>query len=139
MLRGGLGRSRSRHDANPVGIANSDRILALVAADGKTYLEAVPFTAKGKSPMGFPTDLQAAQADGAWMPADCGAGDGTLCTFTTTPSAEDVSVPWTGVSTALSATAKSIQRKNPAGTLVQTHSNADWNAAAIHTFGLPNL
>ncbi len=126
-----------------VGITNSDRLLALVSADGKTYLDVVAFTTKGKSPSTFPGELQAAQAAGVWMPADCGSGDGTLCTFTTTPSAEDVSVLWTGVTAwgnddMVKGPGKSVQRKNPAGTLVQTQSAADWNAAAQQTWGAPN-
>ncbi|HEY2743112.1 MAG TPA: hypothetical protein VGL86_00755 [Polyangia bacterium] len=116
------------------GITNSDRLLAVVQPDG-TYQDVVPFTTLGKSPSGFPGELQAAQAAGTWTPADCGNGDGTPCTFTTTPSAETISVSW---KTNGSTTATSVARKNPAGTLVQTKSAADWNASAASTFGAPN-
>jgi len=116
------------------GITNSDRLLAIVQPDG-TYQDVVAFTTNGKSPSGFPGELQAAQTAGMWMPADCG---GAPCTFTSAPTAEGVSVVWAGTDTSVAAGKKSVQRMNPAGTLVQTHSNADWNAPAANTFGAAN-
>jgi hypothetical protein len=119
------------------GITFSDRLLVVVAPDG-SYQDAVAFTTSGASPSGFPTELQALQAAGLWMPADCGGGDGTLCTYTTTPSAETISVQWkTGID---ATTGTSVSRKNPTppGTLVQTHSNADWYAPGASSFGAAN-
>ena len=114
----------------------SNRVLTIVAPDG-SYQDVVSFINSSltgtSAPSGFPAELHAAQAAGQWMPADCA---GAPCTYDTTPSARSVSVDWKGTGT--TAGGLSVQRTNPAGTLVQTHSNSDWSAAAASTFGAPN-
>jgi hypothetical protein len=55
-----------------------------------------------------------------------------LCTYTSTPTAVEVSVPNTGAGT--SATGNSIARKPG----MNTKQNSDWNAAGAQSFGLAN-
>ncbi len=107
--------------------ATANRVLRVKDALGTTQ-DAVPFFHTGTSTEVFPW-LQAIQAEGLWFPENCG---GVACTFSTTPTAREVSVSWTGVGTA--ATGNSVQRV--AGG-VDTNRREDWLPAGAHSFGLP--
>lgn len=113
------------------GILFSNRMVTLRAATGGALLDAV---AAGRSDLAnptaaFPANLQFAQAAGQWLPADCG---GAACTYTSTPSALDVAVDWTGLGTASSGL--SLQRANAGG---DTNLRSDWLLAPA-SFGLAN-
>jgi hypothetical protein len=113
------------------GIPFSNRVVALRAATGDALLDVV---AAGRSDLAnptaaFPANLQFVQAAGQWLPADCG---GAPCTYTSTPSALEVAVDWTGLGT--TPTALSLQR---AGASMDTNQRSDWLLAAAN-FGLPN-
>ncbi|HVU00798.1 MAG TPA: Ig-like domain-containing protein [Polyangiaceae bacterium] len=112
------------------GLANSDRILRL-EAPGNVVIDAVPvvLSTSASPPSAFPADLQTLQAAGGWLPADCG---GSLCTYTSTPTAVAISVDYVGAGT--TATGNSIARKSG----MNTKTKADWNAAAAQSFGAAN-
>jgi hypothetical protein len=98
----------------------------LVVRQFGAIVDAVPFAVAGGMTATFPENLQALQAAGLWVPADCG---GSACTYVSTPTATAVSVDWTG-----SDSLNSVQRKPNAN----TKSRTDWNAAGAATFGQPN-
>ena len=108
------------------------RIIRVEAPGGASVLDAVPFILSNAAtpPAAFPLDLQALQATGGWLPADCG---GALCTYVSTPTAMQISVDYLGSGN--SATGNTIARK-AAG--LNTHQNSDWNAAAAHSWGAAN-
>ncbi|NUO47424.1 MAG: hypothetical protein HOV80_01065 [Polyangiaceae bacterium] len=111
------------------GLTNNNRVIRLEAPGG-VVLDAVPFAiTSGTPPAAFPGDLQALQAAGFWLPANCG---GAPCDYVSTPTAIGVSVLYTGVGN--SATTNSVQRKLGFDTM----QASDWNAAAAQTWGQPN-
>lgn len=111
------------------GLAFSQRVLLLRRADD-VVIDAVPFVRPGEAspPPSFPTAVQDIQAQGFWLPGDCGGVD---CTYLTTPSVFDVSVDWT-TSTVRSGNSC---RRLPDG--VDIDSNADWSLGAS-SWGAPN-
>lgn len=117
------------HGGN-TGLSFSHRVIG-VRAPGNVVLDAVPFVLSntGMPPAGFPLVLQTLQANGGWLPVDCG---GALCTYMSTPTAVAVSVDYLGSGN--SATGNSVQRKPGLFTM----QNSDWNAAAAHSWGSPN-
>ena len=94
--------------------------------------DAVPFirTTLATPPSGFPAELQTLQGMGLWTPAAC---DGGPCTYTSSPSALDVSVDWTRAS-GTSRSTLTVQRGNGAS----TQSKADWSIPDAGTLGEPN-
>jgi hypothetical protein len=63
-----------------------------------TTQDGVSFARTGvTAPTSFPTDLQSLQAEGQWLPVNCG---GVPCTAMSTPTAAQVSAPWDGSGTA---------------------------------------
>lgn len=117
------------HGGN-IGLSFSHRVIELLAP-GDVVLDAVPFVVSnsGNPPAAFPGVLQALQAAGLWLPADCG---GALCTYASTPTAVAISVDYLGAGN--SPAGNSVARKPG----LNTRQNTDWNAAAAQTFGLPN-
>jgi hypothetical protein len=113
-----------------VNLTFSNRVLRVRASGGST-IDAVPFvlSTSPSPPAAFPTALQALQAEGLWLPADCG---GAPCTYLTNPSAVQVSVDYAGAGT--TATGNSISR----GSGLFTKQSSDWNAAGAQTFGADN-
>ncbi|MFY0571408.1 chitobiase/beta-hexosaminidase C-terminal domain-containing protein [Archangium lansingense] len=110
--------------------AASNRVIRMKDAAGNTQ-DAVPFVAPGQTTTQYPGQLQAIQAEGLWLPANCG---GAPCTYTTAPTAVEVGVIWSGL--ASSTTGKSMQRL--AGG-VDTNQASDWSSSsASSSFGLPN-
>ncbi len=73
-------------------VSNNNRVFRIRNPLGNTQ-DAVPFayTLLSNPPAAFLPQLQAIQSEGLWLPSDCG---GALCTYTSFPSALDVSVNW---------------------------------------------
>lgn len=115
---------------NAIGLTYGNRVLEVFTPAG-TYIDAVPVVqAMAANPAAaFPATLQTLQADGHWLPIDCG---GMLCTYMSTPTAIAVSVDYFGAGTA--ATGNSVQRKLG----MNNKMNSDWNVAGPNTFGAPN-
>ncbi|PTL82811.1 chitobiase/beta-hexosaminidase C-terminal domain-containing protein [Vitiosangium sp. GDMCC 1.1324] len=116
FLGGATGISYSAH-----------RVLRVKDPMGNTQ-DAVPFVVDGQTTSTFPAQLQAIQAEGLWLPADCG---GMLCTYTSVPSAMQVSVNWSNLT---STSATSVQRYGG----MDTNQYSDWSPAGTSSFGLPN-
>jgi hypothetical protein len=110
------------------GITATNRLIVLRNADG-TLLDVVPFFATSGTNTSFPLELQAAQAAGMWLPSDCA---GMPCTYTSTPTAQSISVLWSGVGN--SRAGNSVSRKPVA----DTNTKDDWNAPGAPSWGLPN-
>jgi hypothetical protein len=109
------------------GIAYSRHVLAIV----DPYLDHQDVAAlsdQGSSPAAYPTVLQSFQASGDWLPLDCA---GAPCTDASTPTANSVSIDWTGCGTG--PTGASVQRTS----VSDTNAKADW-AVATGTFGVAN-
>jgi len=101
-------------------IGFSSRVLRIKDAVGTTQ-DGVSFARTGVTPpTSFPTDLQSLQAEGQWLPVNCG---GAPCTATSTPTAAQVSAPWDGSGTA--RTGNTTQRGS-----VDTHTASDWAVGA---------
>jgi hypothetical protein len=74
------------------GISSGNRVLRIRDTFGVTQ-DAIPVISRSNSLPAFPAQLQALQAEGLWMPPTCG---GAPCTYTSSPTALDVSVDWSG-------------------------------------------
>lgn len=113
------------------GLTFSHRVLRVEAPGGGSSLDAVPFVLSTtvSPPAAFPGDLQALQAAGRWLPADCG---GSPCSYTSTPTAVGVSVDYNGCGT--SPTGNSVARQSGQMTM----QKGDWNAAATPSWGVAN-
>jgi hypothetical protein len=117
-------------NALTLGVAYTLRVLE-VRDPQQNVQDAVPFYITSTSePPGFQTEIQALQAAGQWLPADCA---GAPCTFATTPSLLDISVAWDGAGTTPSG--NSIGRKTGSP---DTNQASDWNAAGAQSLGLAN-
>lgn len=103
-------------------ITYSGRILRIKSAQGVTQ-DAVPFTRTSGAPTTFPTELQALQAEGLWLPANCA---GAPCTLTSVPSAYDVSASWEGSGT--TRTGNTAQRLSGP----DTNTLSDWSVSTAN-------
>jgi hypothetical protein len=108
------------------GLGDNNNVLFVRNADG-TYSEAVAFS-DGTAPAAAATYLSGlafAQAQGLWLPANCG---GAACNAASTPTAQAISANWTGMAT------------TPAGVSVRRISIANdassW-AVGASSFGAP--
>jgi hypothetical protein len=111
------------------GLLYSNRVLALRAPVGGALLDGL---AAGRTDLAMPTavfpmNLQFLQSIGQWSPANCG---GAPCTYTSTPTALDVSCDWTGLGTTIGG--NSLRR----GAL-DTNLRGDFSLG-VSSFGLPN-
>jgi hypothetical protein len=97
----------------------------LGVASGLTVTDAVPFTDRSTTGDLFVPALRLIQAAGLWSPDDCG---GAPCGYATTPSAQDVSVPWPGI-----ADGESVSLANP----FAARTAAAW-AVGPSSFGASN-
>jgi hypothetical protein len=90
------------------GVSFSNQVLRIADPTGATQ-DGAAFTAQWASgpPASFPAALQRLQADGQWLPADCG---GVACTYASTPSATDptISASWDGVTFDRSITVRRV-------------------------------
>ncbi len=108
----------------PPGLAYSNGVLIARTSTG-IIQDVVPFATSGTTPTGFPADLQSIQAQGFWLPPNCG---GAPCEYTSTPTAQSVSANWNGLTAVTS-----VQRNSN----TDTDSNSDW-VILPSTFGVPN-
>ncbi|WP_163783225.1 Ig-like domain-containing protein [Myxococcus vastator] len=111
-------------------ITYSSRIILVQDATGNIQ-DAVPFRTTSTPPGAFPGYLQAIQAAGHWLPADC---EGAPCTNTSTPSAGDVSAVWAGIPSGADTTSNSVRRISTD----DTNTLTDW-AVGAPSWGMPNL
>ena len=96
-------------------IGFSSRVLRVRDASGTTQ-DGVSFARTGATPpASFPTDLQSLQAEGQWLPVNCG---GMPCTATSTPTAAQVSAPW--------ANSGTTRTGNTASRAGDTNTASDW-------------
>jgi hypothetical protein len=114
-----------------VNLTFGNRVLEVRAPGAAVPQDVVPVVVSNAvGPLGaFPTLLQGLQASGYWFPVNCG---GEPCTYVTTPTAVEISVDYLGCGT--TATGNSIARNVGGFGSIK----ADWDAAAAHSWGLPN-
>ncbi|MFN0156938.1 MAG: T9SS type A sorting domain-containing protein [Bacteroidota bacterium] len=108
----------------PPGLSYSNGVL-IAKTSTSIIQDAVPFATSGTIPTGFPADLQSIQAQGFWLPLNCG---GAPCEYTSTPTAQSVSVNWAGLTSTTS-----MQRNSN----TDANNNSDW-VILPSTFGVPN-
>jgi hypothetical protein len=112
--------------AGTLGLLYTTNSVVLVKnAQGATQ-DAAAFARPSVTSDTFPPLLQELQAAGQWLPANCG---GSACTYSSTPTAIDVSASWEGVSTDRTTT---VRRVSP----TDTHQKADW-AVGPSSLGIP--
>ncbi|HYI00602.1 Ig-like domain-containing protein [Hyalangium sp.] len=113
------------------GITYSSRLILVKSAAGAIQ-DGVSFgRTDGTPPGAFPGNLQALQAQGHWLPADC---NGVPCTLISVPSAVEVSANWTGLPSSAATPASNTVRRL---TATDTNTKDDWGTGAP-TWGLPN-
>jgi hypothetical protein len=93
-----------------------------------TTQDGVSFSRTSGSPAIFPAELQALQAEGQWLPANCG---GAPCSTTSTPTAIQVSASWEGSGT----TRTGVTSRRISAT--DTNMASDW-AVGANSLGAPN-
>ncbi|MDY7227735.1 chitobiase/beta-hexosaminidase C-terminal domain-containing protein [Hyalangium rubrum] len=108
-------------------ITYSSRVLRVKDAQGNTQ-DGVSFANTSPAPGDFPTYLQALQAEGQWLPANC---SGVPCSTTSNPTAAQVSANWTGAGT--TKTGATVRRVSA----TDTNMAGDW-AVGAQSLGLPN-
>ncbi|MCP3102619.1 hypothetical protein LZ198_27465 [Myxococcus sp. K15C18031901] len=114
------------------GITFSSRIVLVKSAAGD-IMDAVPFArTAGTPPAAFPGNVQAIQAAGQWLPADCG---GALCTTNSTPTAAAISADWSNIPATGSVTPASVTVRRISTT--DTNTKDDW-AVGAPSWGVAN-
>jgi len=113
------------------GLTFGNRVIEVRAPGAAVAQDVVPVVvSNAASPLGaFPGLLRGLQTASMWFPANCG---GAPCTYLTTPTAVEISVDYLGCGT--TATGNSIARNIGGFSSIK----ADWDAAAAHSWGLPN-
>ncbi|WP_426753006.1 chitobiase/beta-hexosaminidase C-terminal domain-containing protein [Myxococcus sp. Y35] len=111
-----------------VGLGTGNRTLRILDGLGFTQ-DAVAATVVGNTFAGYPALLQSIQDLGQWLPSNCG---GIPCTYTSYPSAWDVSVDW---SQAFHVQTRdtTVQRFG----MADTDTREDWGVGPA-SFGAPN-
>ncbi|WP_146652988.1 hypothetical protein [Labilithrix luteola] len=113
------------------GITFSSRLILALDPDGAIQDGVAFHRYPGTPPGAYPNNLQALQAVGHWLPADCG---GALCTTNSTPTAMEVSADWTAMpATNATTTSNTIRRVS----VTDTNTKDDW-AVGPQSWGLPN-
>ncbi len=112
-------------------ITFSSRVLVVRDAVGNIQDGAAFARTSGTPPGAFPGNLQALQAAGHWLPVDCG---GAPCSFTSTPTALQVSADWTSVPASNVTPASNTIRRVSAS---DTNTKDDW-AVGAPSWGAPN-
>ncbi|MCP3145223.1 chitobiase/beta-hexosaminidase C-terminal domain-containing protein [Pyxidicoccus xibeiensis] len=110
------------------GVSQGNRVLRIRDSLGNTQ-DALAAVATGNVTAAYLPFLQGLQAEGLWLPSDCA---GALCTYSTFPSAHDVSFNWTGAF-------PSGGRTTTVGRIIAGDSNqaSDW-AVGPGTLGVLN-
>ncbi|WNG61160.1 hypothetical protein F0U59_45450 [Archangium gephyra] len=108
-------------------IGYSQRVIRVRDATGATQDGAAFFRTGGTPPADFYPQLQSLQAEGQWLPANCG---GALCDGSSSPTGGDVSVNWAGLPNTKVTTIRRISATD-------TNTKGDW-AVGLSSFGLPN-
>ncbi|HYI02677.1 MAG TPA: hypothetical protein VD972_42460, partial [Hyalangium sp.] len=108
--------------AGASGLLHNNRVIQIRDASGNPQ-DGVAFARPSLAtpPSSFPAALKALQNLGHWQPANCGGAD---CTYTSTPTAVDVSANWDGVSADRTTT---VRRTAPT---TDTHQASDWSVGA---------
>jgi hypothetical protein len=115
------------HAATQLPITYFNRVLRVKDAQGSTQ-DGVAFIRAGRTDdANFPTELRNLQGEGQWQPSNCG---GTPCSYSSTPSALDVSASWEGVSTDRSTTVRRVS------STTDTNQASDW-AVGPSSLGAP--
>jgi hypothetical protein len=99
---------------NTNAIAFSSKVLRIRDANGVTQDGVSAFTSGATPAAAFPTTVQALQAEGHWLPADCG---GSVCS--TAALAQGISANWAGVSTSRATTVRRVSATD-------TNTKDDW-------------
>jgi hypothetical protein len=111
-----------------VNFSSTAEVVTLARPDG-TLEDAVPFASVTPAPaVSFYQALQAIQAQGLWLPADC---NGVPCTSTSFPTGLQVSVDWTAVP------ANSLGTTVARVSTTDTDTSGDW-AVVPSSLGRPN-
>ncbi|WP_305070698.1 Ig-like domain-containing protein [Myxococcus sp. XM-1-1-1] len=118
---------------NSANITFSNRLVLVKDASGTiqdaaSFVRASGFTTP---PGAFPANLQALQATGQWLPANCG---GANCTYDSTPSAVAVSADWADIPTS-QVTPDTVTIRRVSAT--DTNMAADW-AVGPSSWGVAN-
>ncbi|MFP2932561.1 chitobiase/beta-hexosaminidase C-terminal domain-containing protein, partial [Pyxidicoccus sp. 3LG] len=109
-------------------IGTGNRVFRLRDALGNTQ-DALAVYTPGNTFAQFPTQLQSIQAEGQWLPINCG---GAPCSYSSFPTAYDVSVNWSGAS-------PSGERTTTLGRVISGDNDlaSDW-AVGASTLGFRN-
>jgi hypothetical protein len=107
------------------GLAVGNRVVTV--RSGTTLQDAVPFVVDGGSSAGFLDELQEIQTAGQWSPTSC---DGDPCTYSTDPTALEVSVNWADTEATEAGDSMQVTAAN-------NNTTGAWDLAAS-TFGVPN-
>jgi hypothetical protein len=111
-------------------IVYANTVLRVRDSAGNTQ-DAVAFVQPGNTSVtGFPPLLQALQAEGLWQPLHC---NGAPCTYSSFPSALDVSANWGGLFSSTSSRSTTVYRFDN----LDSDSRSDWTVGAS-SLGLPN-
>jgi hypothetical protein len=115
------------HATTQLPITWFNRVLRVKDAQGSTQ-DGVAFIRTGRTDdANFPTELRSLQSDGHWQPTNCG---GSPCSYTSAPSALDVSASWEGVSTDRTTTVRRVS------STTDTNQASDW-AVGASSLGAP--
>jgi hypothetical protein len=103
---------------NTNAIAYSSKVLRIRDANGVTQDAVSAYTTGATPAAAFPTTVQALQAEGQWLPADCG---GSTCS--TAALAQGISANWAGVSTTRATTLRRVSATD-------SNTKDDWAVGA---------
>jgi len=109
------------------GITYSSRVLRVKDPNGVTQ-DGVAFArTSGTPPSAYPDELASLQAEGHWLPVNCG---GVPCSISSTPTATQVSAIWEGVTTSRTTTVRRLGNTD-------TNMASDW-AVGANSLGAVN-
>ena len=118
------------HGTTATDITYSSHVLRIRSTTGETQ-DGVSFGRTGTTPPAdFYSQLESLQAEGQWLPANCG---GAVCSATSTPTAQAVSADWSGLSVASTRTSTTVRRTST----TDTHRGTDW-AIGAQSLGTAN-
>ena len=100
-------------------------MLRIRDANGVTQDAVSAYTSGATAAAAYPTSVQALQAEGQWLPADCG---GSVCS--TAALAQGISANWAGVSTSRATTIRRVSASD-------SNTKDDW-AVGTGSIGAAN-